>query len=109
MDWAVQLFIREWGTEEIQTPLDMKAPYMRTVYLPDIYNKICGLDLIAAEKLMKYFLQKENIAIYINPVQGRLTTRVSAQIISRRGEYIHVAKVIKKNANKKALQEIFCY
>ncbi|XP_065640823.1 uncharacterized protein LOC100210723 isoform X1 [Hydra vulgaris] len=98
VEWAVQLYIHEWGTEEIQVPPDMKAPYMRTVYLPNVFTEVYGGDSIAADALIKSLIKEERLVIFINPVQGRLSTRVSAQIFSTRAEYTYAAEVIKRKA-----------
>ena len=78
----------------------MKAPYMRTVYLPDIFTEVYGNTVSAPENLIKEFLEEENLAIVFIMVQHRMATRVSAQIFSTRSEYIFVAKLIKRRAEE---------
>ena len=43
-------------------------------------------------------INNHNICMFVNAVEGRLTTRVSAQIFSTKREYVYVAKTVKKLA-----------
>ncbi|XP_065674398.1 uncharacterized protein LOC100214466 isoform X2 [Hydra vulgaris] len=104
IEWVVKLYISKWETEEVQIPADMKAPYMRTVYLPDIFTEVYGNAPNAPANLMKEFLEEENVAVVILTVQNRMATRVSAQIFSTKREFIIVANLIKKKADELRVQ-----
>ena len=96
VEWAVQLYTREWNTEELSIPVGMKAPYMRIVFLPDVFTKAYG----DVDQLMIDMLEEFKFSIFINSVQGRLIVRVSAQIFSTKAEYLYVAKMIKKRTKE---------
>ena len=98
--FAVDLFTREWGTEELQIPDSMKAPYMRIVYLPDAFTDVGGPTQQDADRMIIEMLEEFNVAIFINPVNGRQATRVSAQLFSTKREYIAVAGLVKRKAQQ---------
>ena len=100
MEWAVELFTRVWNTEELSIPKCMKAPYMRIVFLPEIFTKVYGVDQNSADNMILDMLDQLKVAMFVNPVQGRLCTRVSAQIFSTKAEYVYAAKMIKKKAEE---------
>ena len=78
----------------------MKAPYMRVVNLPQIFTKCYGNSRDAADNFMLDMINKYKICMFVNSVDGILSARVSAQIFSTKGEYLHVAKVIKNLASE---------
>lgn len=100
VEWAVQLYVREWNTEELSVPESMKAPYMRIVFLPEVFTKHYGSKTEDADRMIIDMLNDFKLAIFVNPVQGKLATRVSAQIFSTRNQYKYAARVIKRRANE---------
>ena len=78
----------------------MKAPYIRLVFLPEIFNKIYGRTEEDADKLVIDLIERDNVVMIITVVDGRLATRVSGQIFSTKSEYVYVANFIKRRAKE---------
>ena len=78
----------------------MKAPYMRVVYLPLIFTKVYGSTNAAGDQMIIDMIKKYNIYMFVNSVNNRLATRVSAQIFSTKREYLHAVKVVKQLAKE---------
>ena len=100
VEWAVQLYKRDWGTQELQIPSSMKAPYMRIVFLPEIFTEYYGSKGEDADRAIIDMLNEYKLSIFINPVQGKLATRVSAQIFSGKSEYRYASNCILEKAQK---------
>ena len=76
----------------------MKAPYMRIVYLPDVFTRVIGSTKDESIRMIIEMLKKHKVAVFINPIEGRQAVRVSAQILSTKAEYRVIAKFIKSEA-----------
>ena len=81
-------------------PDSMKAPYMRIVFLPEIFTEYYGNKGEDADRAIIDMLNEHKLSIFINPVQGKLATRVSAQIFSGKSEYRYASKSNIKKAQK---------
>ena len=98
VEFAVDLYKRTWGTKELQIPNVMKAPYMRIVFLPEIFGKVYGTTQADGDRLVVEFIEKHNVVMIVTVVDGRLATRVSGQIFSTKCEYVYAANFIKRRA-----------
>lgn len=78
----------------------MKAPYMRIVFLPDIFNTVYGTTQKDGDQLVIDLIERDNVVMIITVVGGRLATRVSGQIFSTKSEYVYVANFIKRRAQE---------
>jgi hypothetical protein len=76
----------------------MKAPYMRVVFLPEIFTKVYGNTQKDGDNLVVEFIEKDKVVLIVTVVERRLAIRVSAQIFSTKKEYLYVAKFIKNRA-----------
>ena len=76
----------------------MKAPYMRIVFLPEIFTKVYGNTQKNGDDLVVELIELEQVVMIVTVVDGRLAVRVSAQIFSTKKEYIYVAKFIRDKA-----------
>ena len=104
VEWAVELYKSEWGTEELQTPDSMKAPYMRVVQLPAIFTKHYGPTTEGGDEMILDMVRDFRITMFVNPADGVLSTRVSAQIFSTKAEYVYVARIVKAYAKSLELR-----
>jgi len=100
VEFAVELFTRTWNTTELEIPDNMKAPYMRIVFLPDIFNEVYGTTQKDGDQLVVDLIERDNVVMIITVVGGRLATRVSGQIFSTKSEYVYVANFIKTHAQE---------
>ena len=94
------MYTREWECQELGIPESMKAPFMRVVHLPLIFTKVYGSSHEDADRMIVDMIENHNIVMFVKAVEGRLCTRVSAQIFSTKKEYVYVAKVVKEVAKE---------
>lgn len=100
VEFAVELYKRTWNTKELQIPDGMKAPYMRIVFLPEIFSKVYGTTQQDGDRLVVEMLEQHNVVMIVTVVDGRLATRVSGQIFSTKSEYVYAANFIKRRAQE---------
>ena len=81
----------------------MKAPYMRIVFLPEIFTKVYANIEIGQVKLLYETIEFDKVVAFFVLVDNRISVRVSAQIFSTKREYCYFAKFIKNKA--KALED----
>jgi len=100
VEWAVELYKREWNTEELDIPHSMKAPYMRIVFFPDVFTQYYGIEYSGCDQMILDLIEEYNLSMFCNPVQGKISTRVSAQIFSGKSEYYYAVRCIKRKAEE---------
>lgn len=91
---AVKLLTDAWGTEKLEIPDSMEAPFMRMIKLPKL-NLFAGLSTFdEIEPILIDHLVNQNISAQYTCVDGDICIRISANVYNSLEDYQKLADFI---------------
>ena len=90
LDETVEMLVNSWGTNRIEMPKELEAPFMKLIKLPDLkgYKSIDDIDLKKAiESLLIDLYFKFDLIACVVPIQDELYCRISAFVYNEIKDY----------------------
>eukprot|EP00095_Tigriopus_kingsejongensis_P011239 maker-scaffold414_size178625-snap-gene-0.34 protein:Tk11239 transcript:maker-scaffold414_size178625-snap-gene-0.34-mRNA-1 annotation:"hypothetical protein CGI_10027365" len=94
LTWAQDMMSQALGTETLQIPASMEAPYLRLVALPHLAD---GRETCfdTAESLIKEIMAEFKVVTQITCFSGKFWVRLSGSIYSQKDDYLQLRDALK--------------
>lgn len=96
---ASKMLSEAWGSEEYPIPLDLRAPFMALVAMPQVFQDHFPPDEDSCNKLMKRMHEK-GIFLCVTNVDGKLWARLSAHVWNSMEDFIVVRDTVLEMAKE---------
>lgn len=97
LDQAVQLFTENWGTKKLEMPVEMEAPFMKVIELPELKDyqvKDLKNHHLVCENIMKEIFIRYKIVSCIVYLQNKLHCRISCFVYNTFDDFVKLNNAI---------------